>query len=95
MVYLVKKHLVNILFMISTFIVLFEISFNFDGEGSDFAFYIISLYIWIITGLLVGLHEMKDMLLDYMNNKELAKKIILTVKIIVWAGIALMMYMVT
>ena len=95
MVYLVKKHLVNILFMISTFIVLFEVSFNFGGEGSDFLFYIICLYIWVITGLLVGLHEMKDMLLDYMGNKQLAYKIILTAKIIVWAGIALMIYMVT
>ncbi len=87
MVYLIKKRFIDILFIALSFIVMFETRYYFNNESIDLLFPLITFYIWVVLGLLVGLHELKDVLLDYTDNKELAKKLILISRIIIWGMI--------
>ena len=54
--------------MISTFIVLFEISFNLGAKVQNF-FYIIT-YTFGLHWIVGGITRKKDMLLDYMDNSS-------------------------
>ncbi|MDG1154267.1 MAG: hypothetical protein P8N25_05400 [Alphaproteobacteria bacterium] len=87
MVYLIKKRFIDILFIALSFIVMFETRYYLNNENIDSLFLLITFYIWVVLGLLVGLHELKDVLLDYTDNKELAKKLILISRIIIWGMI--------
>ncbi len=87
MAYLIKKRLVDILFIILSFIVMFETRYYFNSESIDLLFPLVVFYIWVVLGFLVGLHELKDVLLDYIENKKLAKKLILINTVIVWSMI--------
>jgi len=87
MLYLIKKRLVDILFIILSFIVMFKTRYYFNSENIDLLFPLVVFYIWVVLGFLVGLHELKDVLLDYIENKKLAKKLILISTVIVWSMI--------
>ena len=87
MVYLIKKRFIDILFIILSFIIMFETKYYFNNESIDLLFPLIVFYIWVILGLFIGLNELKEVLLDYVENKELAKKLILISTIIVWSMI--------
>ena len=87
MVYLIKIRFFDILFIALSFILMFETRYYLNNENIDSLFLLITFYIWVVLGLLVGLHELKDVLLDYTDNKELAKKLILISRIIIWGMI--------
>ena len=70
MVYLIKKRFIDILFIALSFIVMFETRYYFNNESIDSLFSLITFYIWVVLGLLVGLHELKDVLLDYTDDKK-------------------------
>ncbi|MGB1361341.1 MAG: hypothetical protein ACPG8V_04415 [Alphaproteobacteria bacterium] len=71
---LFKKHFVNILFILSSFVFLLQIPVADNLPMGK---------IWIISGLLVGLHELKDVILDYVGNKKVAKKLNIFAMVIV------------
>jgi succinate dehydrogenase hydrophobic anchor subunit len=87
MVYLIKKRFIDILFIALSFIVMFETRYYFNNESIDSLFPLITFYIWVVLGLLVGLHELRDVLLDYTDDKRIAKKLILISRIIIWGMI--------
>ena len=87
MVYLIKKRFIDILFIALSFIVMFETRYYFNNESIDSLFSLITFYIWVVLGLLVGLHELRDVLLDYTDDKKIAKKLILISRIIIWGMI--------
>ena len=44
---------------------------------------------WLMSGLLIGQHELEEVLRDYIKNKTTAKKLITASKIIIWSFVAL------
>ncbi len=75
--------------MYSSFVILFNIEppHLFDGENDllfSILYNLINVILFIVTGLLVGLHEIKDILRDYITDKKRTQIYIRIASAFVW-----------
>ena len=85
-----KKNTINIIFTITSIPVLLGMLPDMDSNNTIQMVTVYAIVIaWLASGLLIGQHELEEVLLDYIKNKNTARKSITTSKIIIWGFVAL------
>ena len=85
-----KKNTINIIFIITSIPVLLDMLPDLDSNNTTQMVAVSTIVIaWLISGLLIGQHELGEVLRDYIKNKNTARKLITTSKIIIGSFVAL------
>ena len=86
-----KKNTINLLFIIATFPILFgAFPIISNNEVTQLLSIVAIIIVWFVCGLLIGLHELEDILRDYIKNKKTAYKLIIVSRILIWGFISVL-----